>query len=162
MFRMLTLMAVLTAGMFIWSGIGSAETVQGRIVEIDPNQKSLTLNRMDSATGQPEQVELAIDNETLFQGGVDSLNALKVGDEVSIDADQNFVTRQWTANSIQKGSLAPGQQGAGAHQAGAPQTGAGSPQASSQYASQSRAAAGSGSMQGSAQGGSSGAGGGNY
>ncbi len=105
--RLLAFLAVLVSSLFLWSGIGSAEIVQGKVIGIDPNQKSLTLNRMDAATGQPEQVQLAIDSETQFQGGIDSLSSLKVGDEISVEADQNFVTRQWKANIIQKGNEVP-------------------------------------------------------
>lgn len=104
MFRFCTFIAMLAAAVLMWQGLGYAETVQGRIVEINPNEKSLTINRFDAVSGQPQQLEMSIDNETQFQGGIASLDALKVGDEVMLEADQNFVTRQWTINAIKKGA----------------------------------------------------------
>ncbi len=133
MIKFCTLVAVIAAAIFLWNGSSYAETVQGKIVEINPTEKSLTLNRFDAASGQPEQLEMSIDAETQFKG-INSLDALKVGDDVMVEADQNFVTRQWTVNLIQKGSgTLAGTQGqaqqksemGSQHGAGASQTAAG-------------------------------------
>ena len=107
MTRIFSTLAIITVMVFAFTVAAYAEMVQGTIVEISPNDNQLTINRMDAASGRAEQLQIAIDPQTQFQGGVSDLQSLKVGDEIQVDADQNFVTRQWKANSIQKGSAGP-------------------------------------------------------
>lgn len=95
--RMFTFMLALSAGFVICQSSAMAEMIQGRIVEVKPEQNSVTVSRTDPS-GKMERLRISTNDNTQ---GIESLAVLKVGDEVMIDASQNILTRQWTARSVQ-------------------------------------------------------------
>ena len=83
--------------------IASAEMIQGKVVEIGPGAEFLKVMRRNPETGKPQELKLAVKMDTALSG-VDSLESLKVGDEVSIEAARHGLTRQLEAKAISTGN----------------------------------------------------------
>lgn len=95
------LLIAMTAIVFAVSqGVAHAEMIQGKIIEVNPEANYMKVNRTDVSAGS-ESLKLAIRADTSFKGA-GSLQDFSVGDQVMVDADQNMLTRQWTAKSIEQ------------------------------------------------------------
>ena len=73
--------------------------INGEILEIDIAGRSLVLRSKDSNDkGQPIQHRIVWDasSENVFE----KLNKAKVGDNITLTADQNVITKNWKARSI--------------------------------------------------------------
>lgn len=91
------LMAVLVLG----QGAAMADTIQGKVVEVNASANSITISRSNPATGSEEQINIATKAETAW-AGIKSLSELKAGDEVTVEAMQDATSGSWEAESIEK------------------------------------------------------------
>ncbi len=79
-------LAMLAAGMLVFTSTALAELINGTIVSVDLRANTLTLMRMAADTH--EELQIAI-SENVNLRGVDSLADLKQGDKVVVDASPN-------------------------------------------------------------------------
>ena len=93
-------MAILVATLMICQGAAYAQLVNGKVVSADPAAKSLTISRTNAETGASEDVVIWTNEQTAFSGTA-SLEELKAGDEVWVDAEEDAATKNWIATSIQ-------------------------------------------------------------
>lgn len=104
--RTITMMILMLVVGFTTVVSAYAETVQGQLKEIGPQSDYVKVGRTDPQSGKAEEIQIAIDNSTQLSGA-NSLGELKVGQAVTVDADHNFMTRQWKAKMITtSGSMA--------------------------------------------------------
>lgn len=100
-----TLAAFFVVGTVIALSTAYAEiiTVESKITEIDTSSlsKSIGIYHLDSQTGKTEEIKVEVSDSTLF-GDVESLQGLKVGDEIIVEADYNAFTHDWKAQSIKR------------------------------------------------------------
>jgi hypothetical protein len=96
--KRLSLLSVLAFSLFV-TAFAYAETIEGSVVSVDPANNSIQLTK-NNAAGNAEKVNVTVKEGTRFSG-VQSLDDLKPGDTVKVEADQNFFTRAWSATSVQ-------------------------------------------------------------
>lgn len=101
--KKMSILALSAAGMMLMSGAAFAEMISGKITSIDPTEKSFKLQRLDSASGKTQELEIKVEDQTRYDG-IQSLVDLQVGDEIQVEADQNILTRAWKARSIASAS----------------------------------------------------------
>lgn len=87
-------------GFIAMQGVASAETISGKITQVNPQDNSFRLSRTDQAAG--DELKIGIEDNTQFSG-VQSLDELSIGDDVQVEADQNVLTRAWKASAVLAG-----------------------------------------------------------
>ncbi|OGW86399.1 MAG: hypothetical protein A3C35_05560 [Omnitrophica bacterium RIFCSPHIGHO2_02_FULL_46_11] len=98
--------AVLVVFFAVSQGTAHADMVKGNVASIDNAAKSLTINRVNATTGAEEQVAISVTDTTAFSGTA-SLEELKAGDEVWVDATEDPATKNWVASSVKLSLLQP-------------------------------------------------------
>lgn len=85
------------------SAVVYAEAIQGKIVELNPQEHSLEVAQIDPKTGTPgsETAQIVLLGDTQFEGV--SFEQLKVGDEIKIDVVTNPEKGFLAAKKIQLG-----------------------------------------------------------
>ena len=73
--------------------------IQSKISEVDLENHYIKVYHLDPQTDETEEVELNIDDSTIFNKGL-SMEKLKEGDTISAEADFNVYTHDWKAVSI--------------------------------------------------------------
>ncbi len=88
-------------GMALGAGPASAELVQikGKIVAINASSNYLKVDHLDRQTDQTGEIKIDVERGAHFEG-VESLEALEVGDEVTIKANYSEFTHEWKAQWI--------------------------------------------------------------
>ena len=105
--KILMLSVILLAAAVVFQGTAFAGLVHGTVASIDSAAKSVSVNRTNPATGATEKVDIAIGAETTFSG-VASMDELKAGDDIWVDAQQDAATGGWKAASVKvSGANAP-------------------------------------------------------
>src|SRR5687768_380853 len=94
--------AFLAAACMAAGGDAYAETIIGKVAEVNANSNFIRVDRTTDA-GEPESIRLAVAPDTELRG-INSLAEIEVGEEITVDADQNFLTRRWSANAIELGT----------------------------------------------------------
>ncbi len=116
----LSVFAAVLFSFVLAGGVAHAEMIQGSVTAINPTENSFKLNRTD--TEQPKEIQVSVNESTQFQGDLNDIESLKVGDEVKVEADKNLLTQDWTAKSLEKGMAGiagqEGRQGAMGREAG--------------------------------------------
>lgn len=79
-----------------------AEMLQGTVAGIDPGGRSIRLTRIDQ--GRVEELKVNVKEEAQLNG-IQSLDELKLGDNVVVNADKNLFTRAWNATSVEKSEV---------------------------------------------------------
>lgn len=92
-------LAVVVTACVISQGYGWAEMIQGEITYLDPVARSLGISRLDPASGTEVKFSIAVPQDAEFKG-FESLEELKVGDEVEIDTYENEVSGALEANKV--------------------------------------------------------------
>ena len=98
--RMNLVISILLATFVLYQGAAYAKLVGGKVVSTDATAKSLTISRINLATGAEENVVVGVTDTTTYSG-VASLADLKAGEEVWVDATEDATTKAWTASSVQ-------------------------------------------------------------
>ena len=78
----------------------SAEWFDGEVGKIDLKAKTVTVSEVDPITDTEETNEIIIGEATTFSG-VKSLEELKPGDDVTIEAKYDEPTDSWKAVSVE-------------------------------------------------------------
>ncbi len=92
------LLTVLTAvGVFAAGAVAHAETLSGQVQSVDTAGNSLILQGIAGPQGKESQYKIVWDEK--IQGG-EALENAQVGEEVTVDAKQNFFTRNWKVKEI--------------------------------------------------------------
>lgn len=83
------------------AGVACAETIQlhSKIADVNASDRYLKVYYLDPQTQDTEEIRVGVEESTLFQSGL-SLEELKEGDEISVEADFNAFTHEWKAQSI--------------------------------------------------------------
>lgn len=74
-------------------------TVKSKITDVNTSSDYLKATHFDPQTETTEEIKVDIEPGTHFEG-VEALKDLKVGDEVTIEANYNAFTHEWKALSI--------------------------------------------------------------
>lgn len=79
----------------------AAQTIQGEVVEIDPQGAFLKVARSDPEAGsvEPESIKVYVTEESQFEGV--SLENLRVRDEIWADVVESNVQGAWLAKRIE-------------------------------------------------------------
>ena len=78
----------------------SAEWFDGEVGKVDLKAKTVTVSEVDPITDTEEANEIVINEVTTFSG-VKSLEELKSGDDVTIEAKYDEPTDSWKAVSVE-------------------------------------------------------------
>lgn len=113
--RLIMGMAVLLTGWLIFQATASAETLQGQIISVDSTAHSLTLSRLDPATGSEEEVTISVPDKAKLKG-IGSLSELKPGDQVKVDASGSGENMEAKSLEVMGGTGAQPQPTGGAGQ----------------------------------------------
>ena len=98
-------MWVLAMGFYLsLAGIAFAENIQGTITSVNPDNRSLTIAPKDPSAGLPSEINLQVKDEKNFKG-IQSLDALAVGDEVKVEAERKN-DGNWEVKSLEKNNAA--------------------------------------------------------
>lgn len=93
------LSAVTALGLAIFAGQAYAETIQGTVTSVDPDGKSFQVSRVSENGSGSEDVKVNLKDDTQYNG-VQAVSEIQTGQNVTIEADQNFFTRSWAAKSV--------------------------------------------------------------
>ncbi len=104
--KMQLVMVVLLATFVLYQGAAYAKTVSGTVVSADALANTLTLSQKDVITGADTNAVVSVTATTTYSG-VSALADLKAGDEVSVEANEDAVTKSWVATSVTKAEAAP-------------------------------------------------------
>jgi hypothetical protein len=83
----------------IFAGQAYAETIRGTVSSVDPDGKSIQVSRVSENGSGSEDVKVSLKDDTRLNG-VTTASELLSGQSVSVEAEQNFFTRAWSADSI--------------------------------------------------------------
>ena len=97
--RTLTLISILLVAFVVFQGTADAKVVLGKVDSIDATAKTLSVSTTDPATGAEEKVSISVPSTATFSG-VTSLDELKAGDAVEVEAEQDVTTSGWNATSV--------------------------------------------------------------
>ena len=92
--------ALLTAMLFMTTS-AQAESVRiaGKVSEIGVSGDYLKILRLDPQTQDDTEIRIDVEEATRFRG-VNSIAQIRVGDEVTVDADFNRFTHEYAAQMI--------------------------------------------------------------
>ena len=93
------ILILLVAFVFL-QGTAEAKTVLGKVSTVDAIAKTLSVSNADPVTGVEEIVSVQVADTATFSG-VSSLDQIQAGDEVQIEAEEEAVTGNLKATSIQ-------------------------------------------------------------
>lgn len=93
------MLAILMMAFVAIQGVAFAELVNGKVLGIDNDAKSISINQQDPATGALQEVKVLCKADTGYQG-CNALADVKVGDEVSVEAEQDPATGDWWAKAV--------------------------------------------------------------
>lgn len=79
---------------------GFAELFQGTVSALDVRANTLSIERIDPASGQMMEYKVTVGEDTTFEGA-SSLKDLEKGDQVVVDASQGATPDVLEANSIE-------------------------------------------------------------
>jgi hypothetical protein len=103
---------VLMLGFYLsLAGAAFAENIQGTITSVNPENKSLTITPKDQSMGLPSEINLEVKDDNSIQG-LESLDALAVGDEVKVEAERRD-NGNWEVKSLERSQEALAQDPAG-------------------------------------------------
>lgn len=85
------------------AGTGHADTLSGKVKDIDTKGNTLTLASAPDVQGESKEYQLVWDEERM---DLLALERAAVGDFLTVDAEQNAISRNWKVNSAQGGPLA--------------------------------------------------------
>ncbi|MBI4358554.1 MAG: hypothetical protein HY584_04575 [Candidatus Omnitrophica bacterium] len=101
------IIVMLILGLTLLQGTAMAEMIQGTIASLDLAASMLTITRISPSTGAEESLEVALSPEVTLKG-LGSLEELKTGDEVTVEASQDESGKfQATAIEVSKPSEGP-------------------------------------------------------
>ena len=98
--KALTVISILFVGFVAFQGTASAKLVLGKVESVDATAKTLSVNTPDATTGTEKKVSISIPETATFSG-VSSLDQIKSGDEVWVEAEEDAATGGWKATSVQ-------------------------------------------------------------
>jgi hypothetical protein len=101
MSKSLLVFLMILTGFLISENQTYAELVGGKVVDVDSGTKTLTINQTNPETEAQENIMVQIVGETDFLG-LESFFNIRVGDEVWVEAEEDYVTNNWVASSIQR------------------------------------------------------------
>jgi glycine cleavage system H lipoate-binding protein len=81
------------------AGAAYAETVQGEVINVDLEGKSIEVEKSDAA-GVKETVKITVNDTTTYSGEVTALEEMIEGDVVKLEADKDPATGAWVAKSV--------------------------------------------------------------
>lgn len=84
----------------VFQGAAYAKLVGGQVVSADVAANTVTISQTNPETGANENVTVWVNDKTTY-AGVDSLSGINADNEVWIDAEEDAVTQNWIATSIQ-------------------------------------------------------------
>ena len=91
------LLWALAAFSLAWAGTSYADVLSGQIKDIDTGGNALTLTSPRADTGEQTEYKVVWDDD--LQQAIKLENA-KVGERLSVHADQNMFTRNWKVKAI--------------------------------------------------------------
>ena len=97
----LSFLAMILAGSLMLGTSAHAELVGGKVVNVDPGSKTLTINQTNLETEAQENIKVRVIGQTDLLG-LESFSNIKVGDEVWVEAEEDYVANNWIASSIQR------------------------------------------------------------
>ncbi|HTL48022.1 MAG TPA: DUF5666 domain-containing protein [Verrucomicrobiae bacterium] len=78
------------------------ESMEGRLVKVQPPHQSVTVSRSNPQTRQEEVFEIGVTDFTQYKGSAGTFGDLREGDEVRIEANRDNEKGTWQAVSIDK------------------------------------------------------------
>ena len=94
------LIGTLAFGFVISQAPAWAEIFQGEIASLNKGAKSFNLRQTDPGTGKSQELKISVPSGTQMEG-VNSINELKTGDRVLVDASKGKDPKNLQATSIQ-------------------------------------------------------------
>lgn len=95
------------AALLALQGAAYAENITGKVVSVNAGEKSIAIERAGADAAQPETLNISVAPETKFVG-VASLEELKGGEAVSIEAEKDAASGRYSATSVSaSGSTQP-------------------------------------------------------
>ena len=102
--KRIALIALIALVAFV--GVADAKLIEGKVLSVDATG-SVKISQLDAATGVSTETTVTAQPETELLG-IDSVQLLKEGDEVSVDSEEDVATGSWIAISIElKAAEAP-------------------------------------------------------
>ncbi|KPK98875.1 MAG: hypothetical protein AMJ95_02000 [Omnitrophica WOR_2 bacterium SM23_72] len=88
-------------------GGGNIQWVWGDVVNVDTQNKTLTVKYLDYETDQDNEISIGIDDQTTFEN-IMSLDEIKIGDVVSVDYSVDVLGKNVAKNiSVEKPEAMP-------------------------------------------------------
>ena len=100
--RRWNILGILGCLTLIFSMNAHAETFRGEIKNLNADANSFVLIKTEQETGKkavPQELNVQVSPKAKF-AGVASLQELRAGDEIKVNAKQNKKTGQWEARSL--------------------------------------------------------------
>ncbi|MBI3317315.1 MAG: hypothetical protein HYZ85_04855 [Candidatus Omnitrophica bacterium] len=79
-----------------------AEFIQGEIAYLDSNAREVTIRQSDATSGQFKELKLTVPEDVKYEG-LSSLEELKVGDYIEVEASGDKDAKTMEADSIKLG-----------------------------------------------------------
>jgi len=92
---------IVLASLLFFADRANAELLGGKVINVDSTSNTLIINQTNWETEAQENISVQIVNETALMG-VESFSSIKVGDEVWVEAEEDYATNNWVASSLQR------------------------------------------------------------
>jgi hypothetical protein len=89
----------------LFAGQAYAETIRGTVASVASDGESIQVSRVAENGSGTEEVKVSLKDDTQYNG-VGAAAELQLGQNVNIEADQNFFTRAWSAASVDTNAAA--------------------------------------------------------
>ncbi len=98
------LLGLLILGSMVFHGTAWAEMVQGQVVAVNSENRSLTVQKMEDR-GDAKEINLSVPQNAELRGGIQALEDVEVGDEIRAEANKPTLgIGSWEARWIEKSS----------------------------------------------------------
>ena len=91
---------VLASNILAFQTNALAETIWGRVFNVDTNNQRLSIMKKDITDGRIEYFNILIQPETQYNGIV-SLDSLKIGDVVKVETVRDAASGKWEAKLLE-------------------------------------------------------------
>lgn len=97
----------MTAGLLVFQGVAAAEMVTGQVTAVNPDDRSLTIQRAQ-ATGEQEEIKLKVPENAELRG-IQSFEEVEVGDDVRAEANKPALgIGNWEAQWLERSAEGAG------------------------------------------------------
>lgn len=104
--RVLALAMIFTIGFCALQATAEAKLVTGKVESVDVTGKTISINAADPATGTESKATVSVDDAATYTG-VTSLDQIKAGDDIWVEAEEDVATGGWKTNSVNVTPAAP-------------------------------------------------------